>query len=112
MRVATASPMARQPSRLLHASSCTSATQQSTTMAAEEMASEDKQREYAAMREAAEKQLILTEDTAPRMRKTHKGDEVVDDENANDNTDFRAPQLRERETEEEGEGVRPHSPSH
>ncbi|OSS47323.1 hypothetical protein B5807_09941 [Epicoccum nigrum] len=83
-----------------------------TTMAAEEMASEDKQREYAAMREAAEKQLILTEDTAPRMRKTHKGDEVVDDENANDNTDFRAPQLRERETEEEGEGVRPHSPSH
>lgn len=83
-----------------------------TTMAAEEMASEDKQREYAAMREAAEKQLILTEDTAPRMRKTHKGDEIVDDENANDSTDFRAPQLRERETEEEGEGVRPHSPSH
>lgn len=83
-----------------------------TTMAAEEMASEDKQREYAAMREAAEKQLILTEDTAPRMRKTHKGDEIVDDENANDSTDFRAPQLRERETEEEGEGVRPHSPGH
>lgn len=81
-----------------------------TTMAPEEMASEDKQREYAAMREAAEKQLILTEDSAPRMRKTHKGDEIVDDENANDSTEFRAPQLRERETEEEEQGVRPNSP--
>ncbi|KAF9698047.1 hypothetical protein EKO04_004443 [Ascochyta lentis] len=80
------------------------------TMATEEMASEDKQREYAAMREAAEKQLILTEETAPRMRKTHKGDELVDDENANDNTDFRAPQLRERETEDEDQSVRPRSP--
>ncbi|KAF3042709.1 hypothetical protein E8E12_008731 [Didymella heteroderae] len=79
-------------------------------MATEEMASEEKQREYAAMREAAEKQLILTEETAPRMRKTHKGDEIVDDENANDNTEFRAPQLRERETEEEEQGVRPNSP--
>ncbi|KAF2998598.1 hypothetical protein E8E13_006714 [Curvularia kusanoi] len=83
-----------------------------TTMAPEEMASEDKQREYAAMREAAEKQLILTEDTAPRMRKTHKGDEIVDDENANDTTEFRAPPLRERETEEEEQGVRPGSPGH
>ena len=81
-----------------------------STMATEEMASEDKQREYAAMREAAEKQLILTEETAPRMRKTHKGDEVIDDENANDNTEFRAPQLRERETEEEEQSVRPNSP--
>ena len=80
-----------------------------STMATEEMASEDKQREYAAMREAAEKQLILTEETAPRMRKTHKGDELVDDENANDNTEFRAPQLRERETEDEEQGVRPSS---
>ena len=80
------------------------------TMATEEMASEEKQREYAAMREASEKQLILTEETAPRMRKTHKGDEIVDDENANDNTEFRAPQLREREIEEEEQGVRPNSP--
>ena len=80
------------------------------TMAAEEMASEDKQREYAAMREAAEKQLILTDETAPRMRKTHKGDELVDDENANDNAEFRAPPLREREPEEDEQGVRPHSP--
>ncbi|KAF1925935.1 uncharacterized protein M421DRAFT_423220 [Didymella exigua CBS 183.55] len=80
------------------------------TMATEEMASEEKQREYAAMREAAEKQLILTEETAPRMRKTHKGDEIVDDENANDNTEFRAPQLREREIEDEEQGIRPNSP--
>ncbi|KAF2117259.1 SPOC domain-containing protein [Lophiotrema nucula] len=47
------------------------------TMAAEDMASEDKQREYAQMREAAEKQMTLVEETGPRLRKTHKGEEIV-----------------------------------
>ena len=51
------------------------------SMEAEEMASEDKQREYAAMREAAEKQMILTEETGPRLRKTHKGEEIVGEDN-------------------------------
>ncbi|KAF2123867.1 hypothetical protein P153DRAFT_426761 [Dothidotthia symphoricarpi CBS 119687] len=72
--------------------------QELATMPTEEMASEDAQRQYAAMREAAEKQMILTEETGPRLRKTHKGEEVVDDDNANDNTEFRQPQLRERES--------------
>ncbi|EFQ92822.1 hypothetical protein PTNB73_09048 [Pyrenophora teres f. teres] len=56
-------------------------------MEAEEMASEDKQREYAAMREAAEKQMILTEETGPRLRKTHKGEEIVGEDNF-DNDDY------------------------
>ncbi|KAI2474399.1 SPOC multi-domain protein [Pyrenophora tritici-repentis] len=61
-------------------------------MEAEEMASEDKQREYAAMREAAEKQMILTEETGPRLRKTHKGEEIVGEDNF-DNDDY--PTVRE-----------------
>ena len=69
-------------------------------MEAEEMASEDKQREYAAMREAAEKQMILTEEAGPRMRKTHKGEELVGEDNY-DNHDFKQPNLRERESVDE-----------
>jgi hypothetical protein len=69
------------------------------SMEAEEMASEDKQREYAAMREAAEKQMILTEETGPRLRKTHKGEEIVgEDTFENDHDDFKQPTLRERES--------------
>ena len=66
------------------------------TMATEEMASEDKQREFAAMREAAEKQMILTEETGPRMRKTHKGEEMVGE----DNEDFKEPARRETVAED------------
>ncbi|KAJ4377717.1 Transcription factor bye1 [Neocucurbitaria cava] len=69
-------------------------------MEAEEMASEDKQREYAAMREAAEKQMILTEEAGPRMRKTHKGEELVG-EDSFDNHEFKQPNLRERESVDE-----------
>ncbi|KAF2259517.1 hypothetical protein CC78DRAFT_67505 [Lojkania enalia] len=47
------------------------------TMSSEEMASEEKQREYAAMREAAEKQMVLVDEPGPRLRKTHKGEEIV-----------------------------------
>ncbi|KAF2849564.1 hypothetical protein T440DRAFT_508715 [Plenodomus tracheiphilus IPT5] len=66
-------------------------------MEADDMASEDKQREYAAMREAVEKQAILTEETGPRLRKTHKGEEIVgEDDTANH--EFKQPELRERES--------------
>jgi hypothetical protein len=58
-------------------------------MEADQMASEDKQREYAAMREAAEKQMILTDATGPRLRKTHKGEEIVGEDNFDN--DFNAP---------------------
>jgi hypothetical protein len=66
-------------------------------MEAEEMASEDKQREYAEMREKAEKQMILTEETGPRLRKTHKGEEIVGEDNL-DNDDFSLPSRREQES--------------
>jgi hypothetical protein len=67
------------------------------TMPIEEMASEDKQREFAAMREAAEKQMILTEEAGPRLRKTHKGEELVGEDNF-DSQEYNQPELRERES--------------
>jgi hypothetical protein len=67
------------------------------TMPTEEMASEDKQKEFAAMREAAEKQMILTEEPGPRLRKTHKGEEIVGEDNF-DSHEFRQPGLRDRES--------------
>lgn len=50
------------------------------SMSSEEMASDEKQKEYAAIREANEKQMVLTEEPGPRFRKTHKGDELVENE--------------------------------
>jgi hypothetical protein len=67
------------------------------TMPTEEMASEDKQKEFAAMREAAEKQMILTDEAGPRLRKTHKGEEIVGEDNF-DSHEFRQPTLRDRES--------------
>lgn len=63
------------------------------TMSSEEMASDEKQREYAKIREANEKQMVLTEETGPRFRKTHKGDELVENEAATSDQqdDFRPP---------------------
>ncbi|KAH8722806.1 SPOC domain-containing protein [Phaeosphaeriaceae sp. PMI808] len=70
--------------------------QELVTMPTEEMASEDKQREFAAMREAAEKQMILTEEAGPRLRKTHKGEEIVGEDNF-DSHEFKQPNLRDRD---------------
>ncbi|OAK96838.1 hypothetical protein IQ06DRAFT_380394 [Phaeosphaeriaceae sp. SRC1lsM3a] len=67
--------------------------QELVTMPTEEMASEDKQKEFAAMREAAEKQMILTEEAGPRLRKTHKGEEIVGEDNFDH--DFKQPAQRE-----------------
>ncbi|KAF1962650.1 hypothetical protein CC80DRAFT_95451 [Byssothecium circinans] len=81
------------------------------TMSAEEMASEEKQKEYAALREANEKQMVLTEETGPRLRKTHKGEEVVGGDEAPTHDEFRAPPRREREDENEGRSPQPQSPA-
>lgn len=61
------------------------------SMSSEEMASDEKQREYAAIREANEKQMVLTEETGPRFRKTHKGDELVETESYQHQEEFRPP---------------------
>ncbi|KAF2193965.1 hypothetical protein K469DRAFT_689044 [Zopfia rhizophila CBS 207.26] len=81
-------------------------------MTTEEMASEDKQREYAALREANEKQMVLTEESqGPRIRKTHKGDEIVGDEDLPVAEEFTAPERRHRESiQEESRVAEPESP--
>ena len=78
------------------------------SMAPEEMASEEKQREYAAMREANEKQMVLTEEPGPRLRKTHKGEELVGEDYMPDDNDFRAPPPRDRDLDAKPQ---PQSPS-
>ncbi|CAI6331844.1 unnamed protein product [Periconia digitata] len=67
------------------------------SMGAEKMASEERLKEDAAMREANEKQIVLTGETGPRLRKTHKGEELVGGDDAPLNDDFRAPPRRDRE---------------
>ncbi|KAK4084835.1 hypothetical protein Purlil1_10055 [Purpureocillium lilacinum] len=50
-------------------------------MTSEQLASAELQRQTAEMRAKAEKQSILyTQETGPRVRRTHKGEEVVEDE--------------------------------
>ncbi|KHN95886.1 Spen-like protein [Metarhizium album ARSEF 1941] len=52
-------------------------------MTSEQLASAELQKQTAEMRAKAEKQSILyTQDTGPRVRRTHKGEEVVEDETA------------------------------
>jgi hypothetical protein len=46
-------------------------------MSSDDMASEDVQRERAKAKEEADKQSILISESGPRMRKTHKGEELV-----------------------------------
>lgn len=51
-------------------------------MTSEQLASAEMQKQTAEMKAKAEKQSILyTGDTGPRVRRTHKGEEVVEDEN-------------------------------
>ncbi|KAF2804686.1 uncharacterized protein BDZ99DRAFT_451851 [Mytilinidion resinicola] len=71
-----------------------------TVMSSEEMASEDKQREYAALREENDKQVVLTEEKGPRMRKTHKGEELIEDDERPHGGDesFSVPERRHRDS--------------
>ena len=50
------------------------------TMSSDEMASEELQRKMAEMKKEAEKQSILVQEDGPRIRRTHKGEELVDDQ--------------------------------
>lgn len=53
-------------------------------MTSEQMASSEMQRQTAEMKAKAEKQSILyTSETGPRVRRTHKGEEIVEDETFN-----------------------------
>lgn len=49
-------------------------------MSTDDMASEELQRQMAVMKEEADKQAILVKEEGPRIRKTHKGEEVIGDD--------------------------------
>ncbi|KFY81716.1 hypothetical protein V500_11164 [Pseudogymnoascus sp. VKM F-4518 (FW-2643)] len=57
-------------------------------MTEDEMASKELQRQTAEMKARADKQAIMiTEEDGPRIRRTHKGDEVIEDEHYEDPTE-------------------------
>lgn len=67
----------------------TLAPQTLATMSTDDMASKELKRETAEMKARADKQSIMVSDDGPRVRRTHKGEEVIEGDNfalANDNT--------------------------
>lgn len=58
-------------------------------MSSDDMATAEKLKELQAMKEAIERQSLLTEEAGPRLRKTHKGEEWV----GTDNMDAEPPQF-------------------
>lgn len=79
-------------------------------MPSDEMASEELQREMASMKEEADKQATLIQETGrPMMRRTHKGDEYIEDPSNHAGTTFSisAPVPRRRESDFPG----PQSPT-
>ncbi|KAI7157936.1 hypothetical protein KC349_g5204 [Hortaea werneckii] len=73
------------------------------TMESKDMASEELQRERAKMKEDLDRQAVMVQDEGPRMRRTHKGDEIIEDEtfNASEEAANPAP-VRERASVDEG----------
>ena len=51
------------------------------TMESKDMASEELQRERAKMKEELDRQVVAVQEEGPRIRRTHKGDEIIEDEN-------------------------------
>jgi hypothetical protein len=51
-------------------------------MSTDELASEELQKERAAIKEVVEKQAILTHEVGPRYRKTHKGEEIIGEDHS------------------------------
>ncbi|KAK4549451.1 hypothetical protein LTR36_006448 [Oleoguttula mirabilis] len=65
-------------------------------MESKDMASEEAQRERIRMKEELDRQIVaVEEDDGPKMRRTHKGDEVIEDETYRA-TDFTSAPVRER----------------
>ncbi|KAF2453705.1 hypothetical protein BDY21DRAFT_116923 [Lineolata rhizophorae] len=72
-------------------------------MSSNEMASEELQKQMAEMKEQADKQSVLVneEGAGPRIRKTHKGEEIVEDETTHRNDEsnvFSAPPAPRRDS--------------
>ena len=65
-------------------------------MTDDEMASKELQRQTAEMKARAEKQSIMVTDEGPRIRRTHKGDEVIEEETSAVPSDEPPPAARRR----------------
>lgn len=87
--------------------------QELSIMSSDDMASKELQEKTAEMKKEAEKQHVLVQDDGPRIRRTHKGEEVVEDgshhADINDSIFSSAP-ARRRESEVEVEVPRAASP--
>ncbi|KAK3401561.1 SPOC domain-containing protein, partial [Sordaria brevicollis] len=64
------------------------------SMTTEELATKEMQKETAEMKARAEKQSIMITEDVPRIRKTHKGEEVIGDESFNLSTDVSSAPVR------------------
>lgn len=72
-------------------------------MSTDDMASEELQRQRAIIKEEADKQAVLiSEQSGPRIRKTHKGEEIIGEDNrAADTSSYTAAPVRRRDTIDE-----------
>ncbi|KAI9826560.1 MAG: hypothetical protein M1832_006156 [Thelocarpon impressellum] len=85
-----------------------------STMSTDEMASEELQKRTAAMKIQTEKQHVLVEEDGPRIRRTHKGEELVGDDRENgggNESIFSTAPARRRESVAETESPTVASPS-
>ncbi|KAI9792493.1 MAG: hypothetical protein M1833_001072 [Piccolia ochrophora] len=84
-----------------------------STMSTDEMASKELQERTAEMKREAEKQHILIQEEGPRIRRTHKGEEVVGDEREHGNNEsiFTPAPPRRRESMAESDAATAGSPS-
>ncbi|CCC12561.1 unnamed protein product [Sordaria macrospora k-hell] len=64
------------------------------SMTTEELATKELQKETAEMKARAEKQSIMITEDVPRIRKTHKGEEIIGDESFNLSTDVSSAPVR------------------
>ncbi|KAI0407271.1 hypothetical protein F4802DRAFT_47867 [Xylaria palmicola] len=74
-------------------------------MTSEELATKELQRENAEMKARAEKQSILITDDGPRVRRTHKGEEVIETESFSMAMDEAPSQLRQQGIREAAEAA-------
>ena len=76
------------------------------TMSSQEMASEELQRERAVMKEQLDRQAIAVQDDGPRYKRTHKGEELIEDASRSASVPDAPPQsTREKKSPTEGEGA-------
>ena len=83
-------------------------------MSSQDMASKDLQEEMAKMRKEAEKQHVIVQEDGPRIRRTHKGEELVGDDNqvaVGSDAVFTPAPVRRRPSELDPSAPKPGSPT-